>query len=202
MRVRTIPTSLIARGTQSSESNSHGVIPPGEPEHGRCQECEREHRGVEGTGALAAESDRECLLACAPVGLQVAHVVDDQDRACDQADGYCACECLPGQFLNLHEVGARDRHDAEEQEHEHLAEALVAVGARAAGVEHAGEDRGGADGDQLGARDVDQVDATEHRKAEGDVGRKQNLAWRTRPPAVTRTGPRRSSVSAPLRASE
>ena len=52
-------------------------------------------------------------------------------------DGHRAHERLPGQLLDLHEVGARDGDDAEEQEHEHLAEALVAVGARAARVEHA-----------------------------------------------------------------
>ena len=57
-------------------------------------------------------------------------------------------------MLHLDEVGAGDRDDPEEQEHEHLAEALVAVRPRAAGVEHAGEDRGGSDRQQLPAGDA------------------------------------------------
>ncbi len=44
------------------------------------------------------------------------------------------------------------RHEPEEREHEQLAEALVAVRARPARVEHAGQDRGGAHHQQLPAR--------------------------------------------------
>ena len=118
-------------------------------------------------------------------------------------DRHGAHERLPRQLLHLHEVGARDRDDAEEQEHEQLAEPLVAVRARAAGVEHAGEDRRRADREQLPAGDRDQVDAAQ--RPPGRTSRTSRAApgcGGTRPPAVTRTGPRRSSVSAPRRASE
>ena len=71
-----------------------------------------------------------------------------------------------------------DRDDPEEQEHEHLAESLVAVRPRPARVEHAGEDRGGADEQQLPAGDRDQVRARQHRDAERDVGRDQHLPRR------------------------
>ena len=59
----------------------------------------------------------------------------------EQADRHGEHEGLPRQLLDLHVVGAGHRDEAEEQEDEDLAEALVAVGPRAAGVEHAGEDR-------------------------------------------------------------
>ena len=67
---------------------------------------------------------------------------------------------------------------AEEQEDEDLTEALVAVRARAAGVEHAGEDRGDADQQQLPARDHDQVDADQDGEPEDHVGRDQHLLGR------------------------
>jgi hypothetical protein len=85
------------------------------------------------------------------------------------------------QRLDLHEVGPRDRDDAEEEEHEQLAEPLVAVGPRAAGVEHAGEDRRGADEQQLPAGGDDEVGAHEHRAAERDVGRGEDLPRRHEP---------------------
>ena len=84
-------------------------------------------------------------------------------------------------MLGLDVVGAGDRDDAEEQEHEHLAEALVAVRARPAGVEHAGEDRRGADEQQLPAGDRDQVDPGQHGDPERDVGRDEHLARRDEP---------------------
>ena len=79
-------------------------------------------------------------------------VVDHQDRGRQQADRHRQHERLPGELLALGEERAGHRDEAEEQEDEHLAEPLVAVRARAAGVEHAGEDRGDADQQQLPAR--------------------------------------------------
>ena len=117
-------------------------------------------------------------LAGAAVGVDVAEVVDDKDRRGDQPDRDGERERLPVQVLDLDEVRAGDRDDPEEQEHEQLAEALVAVRLRAARVEHAGEDRGSADEQQLPARDGDQVRAREHRDAERRVGRDQDLARR------------------------
>ena len=54
--------------------------------------------------------------------------------------------------LDLHVVGAVDGDQAEEEEDEDLAEAGVAVGPRAAGVEDAGGDREGADQEDHDAR--------------------------------------------------
>ena len=53
-----------------------------------------------------------------------------------------------------------------------------AVGSRSARIEHAGEDRGGANEQQFPTRDGDQVDAGEHRDAERHVGGDQHLLWR------------------------
>jgi hypothetical protein len=81
----------------------------------------------------------------------------------------------------LREVGARDGDDAEEQEHEQVAEPLVAIGPRPAGVEDAGEDRRGADEQQLPARRHDEVDADEHGQPERHVGGDEHLARRDEP---------------------
>ncbi len=64
---------------------------------------------------------------------------------------------------------------AEEQEHEHLAQALVAVRPWTAGVGDAGQDRRGADEQQLPAGDGYQVGAEQHREPERHVGRDQHL---------------------------
>src|SRR4051812_39892704 len=69
-------------------------------------------------------------------------------------------------LLGLHEVGADHRDEPEEQEHEQLAQALVAVGARSPGVEHPSHDRGDADYEDLPSRLGGQVDAAGHRHAE------------------------------------
>src|SRR6188472_2602698 len=112
--------------------------------------------------ALAPEWYGPRARAAPPVGLYVAGVVYDEDGAREQPHGHRQHEGLPGHLLGLHVVGAGHRDDAEEEEDEDLAEALVAVRARAAGVEHAGEDRRGADGQQDRAGEVDEVDAAEH----------------------------------------
>ena len=93
-------------------------------------------------------------------------------------------------LLELDVVGAVDGHEPEEQEHEHLAEAGVAVGPRAAGVEDAGGDRDGADGEDLRAGDGRQVDADAERRGERDPGRvRAPAAARSARTTVTRTGP-------------
>ena len=141
------------------------------------------------------EPHRQRALARAAVGVDVAHVVDDQDRGGEQADRHRQRERLPAEVLDLHEERAGDGDDAEEQEHEQLAEALVAVRARAARVEHAGEDRRDPDQQQLPAGDDDQVDAgTAPRAPNEHVGRDQHLPGRHEPAggrrAPGRAGPR------------
>ena len=98
-----------------------------------------------------------------------------------QPDGHGEHQRLPRERLGLGEVRAGHGHDAEEQEHEHLAEPLVAVGARPAGVEDAGQDRGRPDGQQLPAGGRDQVRARQHRDAERHGRRDQHLARRHQP---------------------
>ena len=117
--------------------------------------------------------------------------------------GHRAHERLPRQRLHLHEVRAGHGDDPEEQEHEQLAEALVAVRPRTAGVEHA----------RRGSTPR-RPPAAPGRRPRPDRRRRQPPARTSRtspsapgaggtsPPAVTRTGPSRSSVSAPRRASE
>ena len=202
VRVRTTRTSDSASGIAAQQSSSHGDHPE-RPQRRRARERAGEHRGVQRARALAPQPHRERALAGAPVGVDVAHVVDDEDRARQQPDGDRAAERLPWQRLDLDEVGADDGDDAEEQEHEQLAEALVSVGSRAARVQHAGEDRRRSDREQLRAGDGDQVGAARRPPAPKDAY-VATSTWRggTSPPAVTRTGPRRSSVSAPRRASE
>ena len=108
--------------------------------------------------------------------------------------GHGADERLPGQLLDLHEVGAGDGDDAEEEEHEQLAQPLVAVRARSAGVEHAGEDRGGADREQLPARR--RRSGRCRRRRPGRRSRRSRSApggaarARRRSPAPARGGPR------------
>src|SRR6202030_2852671 len=103
------------------------------------QERAREHRRVEAARAGPPQAQRQRALARAAVGLEVAHVVDDEDRTREQADWHGAHERLPGKLLHLHEVRARDGDDAEEQEHEHLTETLVSIRPRASRVEDARE---------------------------------------------------------------
>jgi len=121
-------------------------------------------------GMPPAKAHRQGALGGAAIGLEVADVVDDENRAGQQADRNRQRKGRPRQLLALHEVGARHRHDAEEQKHEQLAKALIAVGARAARVEHPGQDRGGPDGQQLRAGDCDQIAATQHRQTKCHVG--------------------------------
>ncbi len=174
-------TSETASGAVSQHEQDPRLKRPEQPGHRRQQVGEDEHRRVHAAGPLAAEADRERPLARAAVGVDVADVVDDQDRRGEQPDRDRQRERLPAQVRHLDEERAGDRDNAEEQEHEHLAQSLVAVGSRAAGVEHAGEDRGGADQQQLPAGDDDQVDARQHRQAEADVGRDEHLAGRDQP---------------------
>ena len=69
--------------------------------------------------------------------------------AASRPTGTARAKRLPRELLGLHVVGAGHGHQAEEEEHEQLAQALVAVGPRAARVEHARRDRHHADDQQL-----------------------------------------------------
>ena len=108
-------------------------------------------------------------------------VVDDQQARGDQPDRHGQRERLPVEVLDLNEERPRHGDDPEEQEHEHLSQPLIAIRFRAARVEHAGQDRGRPDHEQLPPGHDDEVDAGEHSDAEGEVGRDQDLTGRDEP---------------------
>ena len=78
----------------------------------------------------------------------VAQVVGHEHRAGEEADADAAEPRLEVDRERLHVRRPSGRDDPEEDEHEQLAEAVVAVGALAARVEPGGDDRDGADGEQ------------------------------------------------------
>ena len=178
VREETVSISGGASGSAASVSSSQALSPPIAQVAAGAANASDHHRRVEQAGAVAAELDRERALAGAAVGVDVAHVVDDQDRRGEQADRHRQRVRLPAQLLGLDVVGPDDGDQAEEDEHEQLAEALVAVRPRAAGVEHAREDRRHADHEQLPAGDRRQVEARGHRDAERDVGADQHALGR------------------------
>ena len=87
-----------------------------------------------------AEHHRQGALAGDRVGRDVAQVVDHQDRAGQRADADRGVQRRPARpRLGLDVRRADHRDQPEEHEDHHLAEAEVAVGPRAAGVEPRGE---------------------------------------------------------------
>ena len=157
---------------------------PGRGHHRRAgraaaeQERGNDDPDVEAAASIAADPDRQRSLAGPAVGLDVADVVDDEDRGREQADRDREQDRQAVELLELHVVGAVDGDQAEEDEDEDLAETLVSVGPRAAGVEDTGQDRDDADREDLGA-DLDrQVGAAGDRDREGEPGRDQDAARR------------------------
>src|SRR6201999_143620 len=96
---------------------------------------------VDGVGAT--HPHRRGVLARPPVGLQVAHVVDDEDRGGEEADGDREPEGQRRQFFGLHVEAAVDGDEAEEEE-EDLAAAGGAVGG--GGARREGDGGGGGRG--------------------------------------------------------
>ena len=154
------------------------VLAAERPGQRRGRERQVDQQRVADPRPVSPEPHRQGLLARPAVGLEVARVVDHQDRGRQQADRDREHERLPVELLELGEERAGHGDEAEEEEDEHLTETLVPVRARAARVEHAGEDRGDADQQDLPTRGDDQVDADQHRQAERDVGRDQHLLGR------------------------
>ena len=146
---RTIATGRRPSGT--GEDHQGGGKPPHEGGHDRGDEGRGDQALVEEAGRPVAESDREGLLARGAVGRDVAQVVDDEQRAGQRTDGRTGHDREGGQALR-HDVGrAGGGDEPEEDEHEQLAEAVVAVGLRPAGVEPARGDGGRPDQQQDGA---------------------------------------------------
>ena len=153
--------------------------------------------------ALAAEAHRERALARAPVGVDVPHVVHHQDRARQQPHGHRAAERLPGQRLHLDEVGARRPPRSRR-----TGTRTARRGPRtrtAAGPRCTGRPRGSTPRRPRAApARRPRPDRPRTRTASPNDTYVATSTWRggTSPPAVTLTGPSRSSLSAPRRASE
>ena len=81
-----------------------------------------------------AEADGQRAFARGAVSGDVAQVVDDEQGAGDEPGGASDDNAQPGDPLDAHVRRADRGHEAEEHEHEQLAEAEVAVRPRAAGV--------------------------------------------------------------------
>ena len=96
---------------------------------------------------------------------------------------------------------AGHRDQPEEEDHKQLAHAAVGQRERSAGIAVGEEQRGNADGhDRPAARLIEQH-AADDRDAEKAAAMAITVRGCSMPEAVTRSGPRRRSVSAPLRAS-
>ena len=105
---------------------------------------------VQEPGRPVAHAHRQRALPDRGVAGDVAQVVHDEQRGREEAHGHRRAERQPRELLGLHVGRARGGHEAEEHEHEDLAQPGVAVRPRAAGVEPAGEERRGPDDQQLG----------------------------------------------------
>ena len=178
------------RQHQEAEADQHAP---------RRDDRDRDHRGrgdhhehgVEQPGAPVAEHHREGALAGDGVGRDVAQVVGDQDRAGQGADADGRPERRPLPGLGLDVRRADDRDEPEEDEHHDLAEAEVAVGLRAAGVEPRGQHRHDADGQQPPGGRRGQGQARDRGHAEGQERRPLHRSGRcgARPDQPQRTDP-------------
>ena len=191
MRLRTARTTGAASGSVSHGSSSHGVSGPNSQVHRRA--AGRRRRRSPRTAIRVRSRPSRTASVRLPARRSVSMsrtLLTTRIARGQQPDRHRERERLPAEVLDLDEVGAGDGDDPEEQEHEHLAEPLVAVRSRAAGVEHAGEDRGGADEQQLASR---RPRSGRCRRAPRCRTRRTSrpapAAGGTSPPAVTRTGP-------------
>ena len=80
---------------------------------------------IELQSSLRAHPHDERLLACQAVVIPIAEVIHDQQRIDHQSAGHRRQEHLPRQVVNLHIVRAAHRHQSEEHQHQHVAQALV-----------------------------------------------------------------------------
>ena len=177
---RTVRTA--GRG-QHQEAQADQQRPPG----GRHRDGDDRRRGGERPAARRARgsgrspsSHREGALAGHRVGRDVAQVVGDQDRAGQRADADRGVQRRPLPGLGLDVRRADDRDQPEEHEHHHLAEAEVAVGLRAAGVEPGRQHADRADRDQPPGGRRREHQPGDRRDAEGEERRPLHRAGRGR----------------------
>src|SRR5215204_1467303 len=136
--------SMNERGGEKNEEPPRG--PAGRQERHRHRDERRpDEAGVEVPRALPAQPHGQRHLPGTAVGVDVAGVVDDEDRGGEAADRQGEPERQPVQVLELDVVGAVHGHQSEEEEDEELTQPRVAIRSRSTRVQHAGEDRGRTD---------------------------------------------------------
>ena len=108
------------------------------------------------------------LLARGAVALDVAQVVRFEERTGHEARRHAEPPRSTRDRQVLHVGGADGRDDAEVDEHEELAEAVVAVGSWSTGVEPTGADRRGADRDQPPRRPRREEESRQRRRRMND----------------------------------
>ena len=89
---------------------------------------------------LRTQSDDECLLPRQPVVVAVAEVVHDQQRVDHQSAGQRSQKQLPRDRVQLHIIRAAYGHNAEEQQHERIAQPLIREIGRIEKCEHHAHD--------------------------------------------------------------
>ncbi len=130
--------------------------PPGpgrshRPRPARTAKARHQHRHVERTGCARRRAARPACACRTSVSPGMSRRLLITSRAvASRPTGTEATSDRRGERLGLHVGGADSGHHAEEHEHEHLAEPVVAVGVRAARVEPAGRDRRRPHHQQLG----------------------------------------------------
>ena len=129
--------------------------------------------------ATLPSSTASVRLRGQPVRLDVADVVDHEDRARDESRDHPA---VPGLLIDgsgQHVRGARGRDQPEEDEDEDLTQTVVAVGTLAAGVEPGRRDRRGADEEHPPVLRQDHEDESGYRRQrEEGQGDRENRARR------------------------
>ena len=103
---------------------------------------------VQPTSSAVSQPDRQRALSRRLIRWDVAQVVDHQQSACQESRDASGQPCVRRELFD-HDIGRTDRGDqAEEDEHEHLAQPEVAIRLRAARVAPTGQHREQADDDE------------------------------------------------------
>ncbi len=119
---------------QRQQRGQHVAV---QPEHHAQETGEDAHEEVEAQAVHLADAHHQRPLAYRQVALAVAEVVDQQQPIDDQPAGQRGPEHLPRDGVQLYVIGDADGHDAEEQQHQQVAQSEVA---EVSGVEEAEHD--------------------------------------------------------------
>ncbi len=146
-------------------------------------------------------STASVFLPLASIAVEVAVVVDGDDRRRVQTDQHGDDQRGRRQRQRLQVIAAADGDESEKDEDERFAERAVGDRRRPAGIGPAGRERGEADDDDRPAAVGDQIDAAQEGEREGQPGAEPTIAGLSQPSAVARFGPRRPGASVPRRKS-